>query len=338
MRVVVAGGAGFIGAHLCRRLLADGHEVLCLDNLSTGRRRNIEELEGSGRFHFVRHDVVEPYDFRAEAVCHLASPASPPGYLRRPIDTLRVNSEGTLHLLERSSALGARFLLASTSEVYGDPLQHPQREEYWGNVNPIGVRACYDEGKRFAEALTTTFVREHQLDARIVRIFNTYGPWSDPNDGRLVPNFVTQALRGAPITLYGTGEQTRSLCFVSDLVDGLVGALFSDAARGQVINLGNPEEHTVREFAQIIRDLCASDSELVSVAAALGDDPGQRRPDIARARALLGWQPAVSLRDGLVQTVAYFRDELAAGGARGGAAEPAAASTGRQNGDFYTVS
>lgn len=311
MRILVAGGAGFIGAHLCRRLLADGHEVICVDNLSTGRAVNIAGLEDLPAFQFVEHDIVEPFEAEADAIFHLASPASPPGYLRRPVETMRVNSEGTLHLLQLARAQGARFLLASTSEAYGDPEQHPQRESYWGNVNPLGVRACYDEGKRFAEALTMTHVREFGLDGRIVRIFNTYGPRSDPDDGRLVPNFITQALRGEPLTLFGGGEQTRSLCYVSDLVEGLLRVMFTDGLRGEVINLGNPEEHTVREYAERIRDLCASHSEIVNVEAALGDDPQRRRPDITKATSVLGWQPRVSLAEGLQATIDYFRGELA---------------------------
>lgn len=314
MRVIVAGGAGFIGAHLCRELLRAGHEVWCVDNLSTGRYANIAELEGVPGFHFLVHDVLQPLALSAEAVFHLASPASPPGYLCRPVETLRVNSEGTYQLLELARAQGARFLLASTSEVYGDPQEHPQREDYWGHVNPVGLRACYDEGKRYAEALTMAYVRHHGLDARIVRIFNTYGPYSDPGDGRLVPNFITQALRGEPITVYGTGEQTRSLCYVSDLVDGLLRAMFSDAARGEVINLGNPEEHPVRVYAERIRALCGSSSPIVHVAAALGDDPHRRRPDISKAVRLLGWRPRVGLDEGLRRTIVYFRQELARAG------------------------
>jgi nucleoside-diphosphate-sugar epimerase len=310
MRVIVAGGAGFIGAHLCRALLRAGHEVWCVDNLSTGRYANVAALERMPGFHFLEHDVLDPLDLPVEAVFHLASPASPPGYLCRPVETLRVNSEGTYRLLELARSQGARFLLASTSEVYGDPQEHPQREDYWGHVNPVGLRSCYDEGKRYAEALTMAYVRHHGLDARIVRIFNTYGPYSHPGDGRLVPNFITQALRGEPITVYGTGEQTRSLCYVSDLVDGLLRAMFSDAARGEVINLGNPEEHPVRAYAERIRALCGSRSPIVFVTAALGDDPHRRRPDIGKAMRLLGWRPRVSLDEGLQRTIAYFRAEL----------------------------
>lgn len=318
MRVVVAGGAGFIGSHLCRRLLDEGHEVLCLDNLCTGRLANINALTANARFTFIKHDLIKPIGFRADAVFHLASPASPPGYLRLPIETMRVNSEGTLHLLDQADTNGALFLLASTSEIYGDPLEHPQREQYWGNVNAIGRRACYDEGKRFAEALTMTFLRERDLDARIVRIFNTYGPASDPEDGRIVPNFITQALRGQPITLYGNGQQTRSLCYISDLVEGLMRALFTPRARGEVVNLGNPDEHTVTEYAQTIRDLCGSRSQIIYTAPALGDDPRQRKPDISKANRLLGWSPSVGLETGLRETIAYFRHELGLVGATAG--------------------
>ncbi|HLZ70852.1 MAG TPA: UDP-glucuronic acid decarboxylase family protein [Dehalococcoidia bacterium] len=310
MRTVVAGGAGFIGSHLCRRLLAEGHEVLCLDNLSTGRRSNIAALETEPRFTFLEHDVIGPLGFAADVIFHLASPASPPGYLRRPVETMRVNSEGTLNLLEQARRNGAAFLLASTSEIYGDPLEHPQRESYWGNVNSIGRRACYDEGKRYAEALTMTFVHEYRLDARIVRIFNTYGPNSDPEDGRLVPNFICTALRGEPLPIYGSGEQTRSLCYVDDLVEGLMRTAFTPAARGEVINLGNPDEHRVIEFAERIRALCGSASSFAYSTPALGDDPRQRKPDIGKANRLLDWSPRVDLEAGLSATVEYFRQEL----------------------------
>lgn len=311
MKVLVTGGAGFIGSHLCARLLAEGHEVVCVDNLLTGRRENIAALLAAPRFTFLEHDVTSPLAVEAEAIFHLASPASPPGYLAHPIETALVNSLGTYQLLELARQQGARFLLASTSEVYGDPLVHPQPETYWGNVNPIGPRACYDESKRFAEMLTMVYVRRFDLDARIVRIFNCYGPHSDPNDGRLVPNFITQALRGEPITVYGTGQQTRSLCYVSDLVEGLVRALFTPGTKGRVYNLGNPDEHTVLEYAQLIKRLCQSNSPIVFRPLPTEDDPRRRCPDITRARTELGWEPRVGLVEGLTLTIAWFRQRLA---------------------------
>jgi nucleoside-diphosphate-sugar epimerase len=245
----------------------------------------------------------------ADVVFHLASPASPPGYQQFPIETMRVNSEGTRHLLDAASAWGASFLYASTSEAYGDPLEHPQREEYRGNVSTTGPRSMYDEAKRYGEALTMAYLRARGVDARIVRIFNTYGPRSDPEDGRLVPNFVTQALRGEPLTVYDTGEQTRSLCYVSDLVEGLTRAMYSDRARGQVINLGNPEEHTILEYAQIIARLSGAAGTVRFTTQAVGDDPKRRRPDITKARELLGWEPVVPLEEGLAATIAWFRNE-----------------------------
>jgi nucleoside-diphosphate-sugar epimerase len=313
MRVLVAGGAGFIGSHLCRRLLNDKHEVVCLDDLSTGRISNISDLGKNPFFTFREHDVTFPIGVQADAVFQLASPASPPGYLKRPIETLRVNSEGTRQLLEIARNGDARFLLASTSEIYGDPLEHPQREEHWGNVNPVGERSCYDEGKRFAEALTMAYSRTYGIDCRIVRIFNTYGPASDPCDGRLVPNFVTQALSGGPLTIFGDGKQTRSLCFVGDLVDGLVRTMFSDAARDEIINLGNPDERSVRDYAERIQSLCGVDCDIVNAGGVIGDDPRRRRPDITKATRLLGWKPSVSLDQGLVATIDYFREELGIG-------------------------
>ncbi len=279
MRVVVTGGAGCIGSHLCSRLLDDGHEVVAVDNLITGNRRNVAHLLGRPDFSFLERDVVQPLDLQAEAVFHLASPASPRGYLDHPVETALVNSLGTHQLLETAGRCGARFLLASTSESYGDPLEHPQREDYWGHVNPVGIRSCYDESKRFAEALTMTYVRSRGLDARIVRIFNTYGPHFDPNDGRLVPNFIVQALSGQPVTVYGDGSQTRSLCYVDDLVDGILSLMFANGLRGEVVNLGNPEEHTILEYAQLIRQLCNSSSELLFEPRP-EDDPERRRPDI----------------------------------------------------------
>ena len=311
MRALVAGGGGFIGSHLCSSLLAEGHSVVCVDNFVTGRRTNVEGLAASPRFQLVEHDIVGPLPSLGsfDEVYHLASPASPPGYQGMPIATLRVNSEGTRHLLDLATASGGRFLFASTSEVYGDPLEHPQRETYRGNVSTTGPRSMYDEAKRFGEALTTAYVRAG-TDARIVRIFNTYGPKSDPLDGRLVPNFVTQALAGAALTIYGDGLQTRSLCYVDDLVRGLVLAMRARGARGEVINLGNPEEHTILEFAHLVRALTGSASPMEFREPAVGDDPQRRRPDIARAAGLLGWQPEVSLHDGLSATVRYFRAEL----------------------------
>ena len=313
MRYLVAGGAGFIGSNLCERLLDGGHDVVCLDNLVTGRRKNIAALEANPRFLYITHDVIEPLPLLPEVdgIFHLASPASPPGYKVHAVETMRVNSEGTLRLLRLAELNRAAFLYASTSEAYGDPLEHPQREDYRGNVSSTGPRSMYDEAKRYGEALTSVFHAESRADVRIVRIFNTYGPNSDPDDGRLVPNFITQALRGEPMTIYGDGTQTRSLCYVSDLVDGLIRALGSPEARGIVTNLGNPEEHTVFEFADTIRRLCESGSELIYTEVAVGDDPQRRRPDIDRARSILGWEPRVSLADGLRETIAYFREEIA---------------------------
>lgn len=312
MRALVAGGAGFIGSNLCERLLREKHEVVCIDNLLTGRQSNIKHLLSNPSFTFVQHDItrVLPALPRVERIFHLASPASPPGYQRHPVETLRANSEGTRRLLEMSAKGGARFLYASTSEIYGDPLEHPQREEYRGNVSSIGPRSMYDEAKRFGEALTMLYLRARGVDARIVRIFNTYGPSSDPLDGRMVPNFIMQALCGETITIYGDGSQTRSLCFVSDLVVGLIKAMECDNAKGEVINLGNPEEHTVLEYAKLVRQLVGSESSFLFTEPAVGDDPQRRQPCIDKARVLLGWEPRVSLLDGLAQTIAYFRAEL----------------------------
>lgn len=313
MRILLAGGAGFIGSHLSRRLLDDGHDVVCVDNLLTGRMRNIAALEDVPGFEFVRADITEgvsgipgPFD----RVYNLASPASPPGYRNYPIETMRVNSEGSRHLLELAETHGARYLYCSTSEAYGDPLEHPQRETYRGNVSTTGPRSMYDESKRYGEALAAAFARSRGVDARIVRIFNTYGPMSDPDDGRLVPNFITQALRGEPMTIYADGQQTRSLCYVSDLVEGLIRVMETPSLAGEVINVGNPEEHTVEEYATIIRELAGSESTFVYTEPAVGDDPQRRRPDITRARELTGWEPVVPLRDGLARTIEYFRREI----------------------------
>jgi len=312
VKILVTGGAGFIGSHLCAALLADGHEIVCVDSFITGNRRNIAQLLDHPRFRLIEHDVIEPVDLDAQAVFHLASPASPPGYLKFPLKTALTNSHGTYNLLDMALRHQAMFLLASTSEAYGDPLEHPQREDYWGHVNPVGVRSCYDESKRFAETLTMLYVRQYGLDGRIIRIFNTYGPHSDPHDGRIVPNFVTQALRGEPITVYGDGTQTRSLCYVSDLVEGIRRAMFTPESQGEVFNLGSPEEHSVLEYAHLIKRLSGSASPIVYVAAPqLGlrimDDPSRRCPDIAKARRVLGWEPHVPLAEGLEKTIAWFR-------------------------------
>ena len=312
MRALVAGGAGFIGSHLCERLLADGHEVFAFDNFITGRAVNVASFANSARFHLVETDIIEPLPALPplDRIFHLASPASPPGYQVHPIETLRVNSEGSRHLLELAQRDGASFLYASTSEAYGDPLEHPQRESYRGNVSSTGPRSMYDEAKRYGEALTMAYCRTRNVDARIVRIFNTYGPRSDPNDGRLVPNFITQSLRGEPLTVYGDGSQTRSLCYVSDLVDGLVRAMEAAPARGEVTNLGNPEEHTVLEFASMINELAGGRSNVSYTEQAVGDDPQRRKPDITMARARLGWEPKVALQDGLRRTIEALAQEL----------------------------
>jgi len=308
----VAGGGGFIGSHLCERLIDEGHTVICADNFLTGRRSNVAHLLASPRFSLIELDfITSAPEVEPERIYHLASPASPPGYTRFPLETMRVNSEGTRNLLELAARTGSRFLYASTSEVYGDPLEHPQREEYRGNVSSTGPRSMYDEAKRFGEAITMAYRNTRLVDVRIARIFNTYGPQSDPDDGRLVPNFVVQALTGRPITVYGDGKQTRSLCFVSDLVDGLMRLMESEAASGEVVNLGNPDEHTVLEYAEMTRRLACSNSEIVFGAYAVGDDPQRRCPDITKARELLGWEPVIGLEEGLSKTIEYFRSEIA---------------------------
>jgi nucleoside-diphosphate-sugar epimerase len=310
--LLVAGGAGMIGSHLCERLLERGDAVLCVDNLLTGNRSNVTHLERNPQFTLLQHDVTTPLDVAVDGVFHLASPASPIGYQEHPEETALANALGSHELLRLARRRGAQYLFASTSEVYGDPREHPQVETYWGNVNPIGPRACYDESKRFGEALTTVYAQAYGLDARIVRIFNTYGPRSDPQDGRLVPNFVTQALRGQPLTVYGDGTQTRSLCYVDDLVRGIELAMFSPNTTGAVVNLGNPDEHAVLEYAELIREMVDPSLEIVFRPLPT-DDPTRRRPDISRARQLLGWEPMVPLRDGLALTVAWFRGAIGEG-------------------------
>jgi len=306
---VVTGGAGFLGSHLVDRLLREGHEVLAIDNLLTGNERNLDHLRSEKKFRFLRHDVTQfiavegPVDF----VFHFASPASPIDYLELPIQTLKVGSLGTHNALGLAKAKGATFLLASTSECYGDPLVHPQKEEYWGNVNPIGPRGVYDEAKRFAEAMTMAYHRFHGVNTKIVRIFNTYGPRMRLRDGRVVPAFVGQALRGEPLTIFGEGKQTRSFCFVSDLIEGIY--RLSRADFHEPVNIGNPMELTILEFAERIRSITGSKSQIVKKPLPV-DDPQQRRPDISRAKKILGWEPRVSLEDGLKETIHWFQANL----------------------------
>jgi nucleoside-diphosphate-sugar epimerase len=314
MRVLVAGGSGFIGSHLCDALLAAGHSVTCLDNFLTGASRNVSHLQGRSDFQLIDHDVTLPYrglgSDDVEAIFHLASPASPVGYRTHSIETMRVNSVGTMELLKLAVERGAKFLMASTSEVYGDPLVHPQPESYWGNVNPNGLRACYDESKRFAEAATFEWMRKYDVDARIVRIFNTYGPRNQIDDGRVVPNFITQALKGEPITIYGDGSQTRSFAYVADLVDGLMRAMFTAGTKNDVFNLGNPGEFSIKEFAEVVLEVTGSTSTLNYRDLLFEDDPTRRRPDITHAREVLGWEPGIPLREGLARTVPYYREQL----------------------------
>jgi UDP-glucuronate decarboxylase len=309
-RTLVTGGAGFLGSHLCERLIADGHEVICLDNFFTGRRANIEDLSRHPRFELVRQDVILPLPVQVDRIYHLACPASPVHYQRNPVRTIRTAVEGTLNVLELARELRARVLIASTSEVYGDPREHPQREEYWGHVNPIGPRACYDEGKRCAEALASSYASQYGVQVRIARIFNTYGPRLQEEDGRVVSNFIVQALQGQPLTVYGAGDQTRSFCYVSDMVEGFVRLMESGDATGPV-NLGNPRETTVLALARLIKRLTRSPSP-VRFAGLPKDDPCRRNPDIGRAGELLGWAPRVSLEQGLRATIEHFRQRLAA--------------------------
>ena len=309
MRILVTGGAGFIGSHLCDRLLAEGHEVIAMDNLITGSTDNIAHLAGRRDFQFIFHDVTN-YIYIAgplDAILHFASPASPVDFTTMPIQILKVGALGTHKALGLARNKGARFLLASTSEVYGDPLVHPQPETYWGHVNPIGVRGVYDEAKRFAEAMTMAYHRAHGLDTRIVRIFNTYGERMRLNDGRVVPNLVGQALRGQPLTVYGTGSQTRSFCYVSDLVDGIYRLLMSQEV--EPVNIGNPHETTILEFAELINRLTGNEAGILFKPLP-ADDPRQRRPDITQARTILGWEPKVSLEDGLQRTIEWFRRKI----------------------------
>lgn len=327
-RILVSGGAGFIGSHLVEHLLSLGHEVIALDNLFTGSKCNITHLLSNPRFEFLRHDVVEPVLLEVDQIYHLACPASPVHYQHNPVKTVKTSVMGTINMLGLAKRVGARLLLASTSEVYGDPLEHPQRESYWGNVNPIGPRSCYDEGKRVAETLTYCYHEQNGVDTRTVRIFNTYGPRMLFDDGRVVSNFIVQALKGEPITVYGDGSQTRSFCYVSDLVDGLVRLMSIeqsdiDARKGNSlpggssaaypVNLGNPDEMNIRALAQLVLEMTKSKSPLIERPLPK-DDPTRRKPDISRAQALLDWQPQVPVRDGLARTIEEFSSRLRSGG------------------------
>jgi UDP-glucuronate decarboxylase len=308
-RVLVTGGAGFLGSHLCTRLLAEGHDVLCVDNYFTGSKHNIVPLMQNPLFEFMRHDVTFPLYVEVDEIYNLACPASPIHYQHDPVQTTKTSGHGAINMLGLAKRTKARIFQASTSEVYGDPTVHPQTEEYWGNVNPIGFRSCYDEGKRCAETLFFDYRRQHQLPIKVARIFNTYGPNMHSEDGRVVSNFVVQALRGEPITIYGEGQQTRSFCYVDDLIEGFLRLMATDEAITGPINLGNPSEFTILELAELVLELTGSKSPLVREALP-EDDPMQRQPDISRARDLLDWQPAVPLREGLQRTIAYFRMRL----------------------------
>jgi UDP-glucuronate decarboxylase len=309
-RILVTGGAGFLGSHLCERLLGLGHEVVCLDNFFTAQRRNIEHLLGDSRFELVRHDVTQPITIEVDEIFHLACPASPVHYQRNPVRTIRTAVQGTLNMLDMAREVDASIMIASTSEVYGDPKEHPQVEPYWGHVNPIGPRACYDEGKRCAETLTVSYASQYGVRTRIARIFNTYGPRMHEDDGRVVSNFVLQALRGLPISTYGDGSQTRSFCYCSDLIEGFLGMMALPEDPGPV-NLGNPRESTIRELAEMVVKQTGSKSELRFDPLPV-DDPTRRCPDISKARRLLKWEPKVSLEQGLERTIAYMRDVVLA--------------------------
>jgi UDP-glucuronate decarboxylase len=314
-RILVTGGAGFLGSHLIDRLLEQGHEVVCADNLFTGSKRNIEHLHGHPRFEFVRHDVTFPLYIEVDEIWNLACPASPIHYQHDPVQTTKTSVHGAINMLGLAKRLRCRILQASTSEVYGDPSVHPQTEAYWGNVNPIGIRSCYDEGKRCAETLFFDYHRQHGLDIKVARIFNTYGPRMHPNDGRVVSNFIVQAPKGEPITIYGEGQQTRSFCYVDDLVEGMLRLMASEPGFTGPVNLGNPGEFTIRELAEQVIDLTGSASTL-EFRPLPADDPLQRQPDISVAREKLGWIPTVPLRDGLQRTIAYFDALLGGADAR----------------------
>ena len=308
MRILVTGGAGFLGSHLCDRLISDGHEVICLDNLFTGRKENVVHLLSNPRFEFLRHDVVDPFKVEVDQIYNLACPASPPHYQYNPIKTVKTSVMGAINCLGLAKRVKARILQASTSEVYGDPQVHPQPETYWGYVNPVGRRSCYDEGKRCAETLFFDYHRENRVDIRVARIFNTYGPRMLPDDGRVVSNFIVQALKGEPLTVYGDGTQTRSFCFVDDLIEGLVRFMKQTETVGP-LNLGNPDEFTMLRLAELTLKLVGGKSKIVHQSLP-ADDPKQRRPDVTQARRVLKWKPAVALEEGLKRTIAYFRGRV----------------------------
>jgi UDP-glucuronate decarboxylase len=308
MRILVTGGAGFLGSHLCERLLAEKHEVLCLDNFFTGRKKNIRHLMSNPDFELIRHDIIHPIFLEVDRIYHLACPASPIHYQYNAIKTIKASVMGTINMLGIAKRVKGRILFASTSEVYGDPAVHPQREDYWGNVNPIGIRSCYDEGKRSAETLMMDYHRQNRVDIKIVRIFNTFGPRMLPNDGRVVSNFIVQALKGEDITVYGEGSQTRSFCYVDDLIDGVIRMMGSENFIGPV-NLGNPDEYTILDLAKKIVTMTGSASKII-YRPLPSDDPTQRMPDISLAEAKLGWRPKVSVDEGLRRTIEYFQNEL----------------------------
>jgi UDP-glucuronate decarboxylase len=311
-RVLVTGGAGFLGSHLCERLLSEGHEVICVDNFSTGSKGNLGHLLSHPRFEVIRHDITEPLYLQIDRIYNLACPASPIHYQHDPIHTMKTSVLGVINLMGLARRTGARLLHASTSEVYGDPLIHPQREDYWGHVNPNGSRACYDEGKRSAEALCFDYQRRHGVEIKVVRIFNTYGPRMHPRDGRVVSNFIVQALTGQPLTVYGDGRQTRSFCYVSDLIEGFLRMMDSPADLTGPMNLGNPGEFTMLELAQKVLDMTGSCARII-YRPLPHDDPRQRRPDISLAGQSLGWKPSIPLEEGLFRTIAYFEHEVARG-------------------------
>ncbi len=308
--VLVTGGAGFIGSHLCDRLIRDGYKVICFDNLLTGSKKNVEYLLSSPNFEFIETDITKPLSLNLgplNYIFHLASPASPIDYQNYPEETLLANSVGTLNILELARKTGAKLLIASTSEVYGDPLEHPQKETYFGNVNTFGPRSCYDESKRFAETATYVYIRKYDIDARVIRIFNTYGPKMQKDDGRVVSNFIMSALGGIPFRIDGDGSQTRSFCYIDDLVEGIVKAMFTGRTRGEIFNLGNPDEFTIEELAEKIIKLTGSKSEMIFSGKFRENDPMRRRPDITKAKAVLNWEPKISLEEGLQKTIEYYK-------------------------------